>query len=450
MSFAHPMVKLKELLTPIEREELSKAGVIYRQIGVKLWGKGAYERDAVSGDETKYKKFNQIKSDDVVINKIWARHGSVCIIPKELEGCYVSAEFPIFVINKKKLSSRWLQIITQMKFFWSECDKYSSGTSGKNRIKPGMFLEIEIPLPTIEEQEKLVEVIDKYSDQLFVISDHREKTLKHYYHLKRSILHDAVQGKLVPQDPNDEPASVLLEKIKAEKEHLIKDKKIRKDKPLPEITVDEIPYELPQGWDWVRLGNVSFVTKLAGFEYTNDITPNLKSKGEVALIKGKNINNSKLNFNFEHYIDEELSIKLDRSSVTKKCLLTPFVGSIGNIAIIDPEKRYHLAANVAKIEPYNPNEELLLVKYLLFYFQSPLGNAELIKHSKSTAQINISMEAIRDSFIPIPSTNEQKRIIVKVDQLMGLCDELEKSVQQSKQDSEMLMKTILQRVFQQT
>ena len=74
--------------------------------------------------------------------------------------------------------------------------------------------------------------------------------------LKKSILQYAMQGKLVEQDPNDEPASVLLARIKAEKEQLIKDSKIKKEKPLPPITEDEIPFELPQGWEWVRLGNI--------------------------------------------------------------------------------------------------------------------------------------------------------------------------------------------------
>ena len=90
--------------------------------------------------------------------------------------------------------------------------------------------------------------------------------------LKKSILQYAMQGKLVAQDPNDEPASELLKRIKAEKEQLIKDGNIKKEKPLPQITADEIPYELPQGWEWVRLGNLSIINGGYAFksnEYKN-------------------------------------------------------------------------------------------------------------------------------------------------------------------------------------
>ncbi len=86
--------------------------------------------------------------------------------------------------------------------------------------------------------------------------------------LRKSILQYAVQGKLIPQDKNDEPASILLKRIKKEKEELIKQGKIKKEKPLPPITPDEVPYELPQGWEWVRLGEVCDVVKR---EKNNDI-----------------------------------------------------------------------------------------------------------------------------------------------------------------------------------
>ena len=157
--------------------------------------------------------------------------------------------------------------------------------------------------------------------------------------LKNSILQWAIQGKLVPQDPNDEPASVLLERIREEKARLVKEKKIKKDKnesiifrgddnshyeKFADGTVkcidDEIPFEIPAGWAWCKINNIAFVTKLAGFEYTKYIADNLQTTG-VPLFKGKNVQGGKIIYDFEAFIPESLSDDLERSQISKKCLL---------------------------------------------------------------------------------------------------------------------------------
>ena len=126
--------------------------------------------------------------------------------------------------------------------------------------------------------------------------------------LREMILQMAVQGKLVPQDPKDEPASVLLEKMRTEKERLIKEKKIRKIKPLPPITPDEIPYELPDGWVWEKIGELCFVTKLAGFEYTKYI--NLLDTSEVPVIRAQNVRMKRLDVTNLKFIDKKTSLAL--------------------------------------------------------------------------------------------------------------------------------------------
>jgi type I restriction enzyme S subunit len=140
-----PLVELHQLARPIERAETPEMGKIYRQIGVKWWGEGAYERERIDGGSTRYPKFFQVNSGDLVINKIWTRHGSVCIIPDELSGCYVSNEFPVFTLNAERVDIRWLHWLTKTRWLWEECAKRSQGTSGKNRIRPEEFLRIPVP-----------------------------------------------------------------------------------------------------------------------------------------------------------------------------------------------------------------------------------------------------------------------------------------------------------------
>ena len=288
------------------------------------------------------------------------------------------------------------------------------------------------PVPPLAEQKRIIErilCVEQYID-LYAISENAITSLDNSFPelLKKSILQEAVQGKLVPQDPNDEPASVLLERIRAEKQALVKAGKIKKDKNesvifrrdnshyekrgSEEVCIDEeLPFEIPRNWEWCYLGDVAFVTKLAGFEYTKYIAPNLTDTG-IPLFKGKNIQKGKLVFNFEGYIPEYISDELSRSQISKKCLLTPYVGTIGNIAIFDGSFKAHLGSNVGKIELINPVDRTYLSEeYVLNYLRSAAGYQQLTKHKKATAQESISIDAIRNVIIPIPPTNEQNRII---------------------------------------
>ena len=313
---------------------------------------------------------------------------------------------------------------------------------------PNLTLEIIsdcfIPLPPLAEQKRIVAKIKEllpYIEQ-YEKSETQLSALNETFPemLKKSILQEAVQGKLVPQDPSDEPAGVLLERIKAEKQRLIKDGKIKKDKhesviftrdKIPyEIAdgkerciADEVPFEIPESWCWCYIGNIAFVTKLAGFEYTKSIFPNLSSDG-VPLFKGKNVQNGKLVLNFESYIPESISDELYRSQISKKCLLTPYVGTIGNIAIFDGSFKAHLGSNVGKIELFNSNNYSILEEYVLFYLKSQYGYEQLTKHKKATAQESISIDNIRNVLIAIPPLAEQKRIAAKIEELMDIINKI--------------------------
>ncbi len=160
------MVRLSEIVTPVERGEILVVGTSYRQIGVKLWGEGAYEREQIDGGATKYAQLFQAKAGDIIVNKIWARNGSVAVVPASLARCYGSGEFPMFAPNRDRLDPRWMHWLTKTRGFWAQCDEKSRGTSGKNRIRPERFLEIAIPLPPIAEQQRIVARIEELSTQI--------------------------------------------------------------------------------------------------------------------------------------------------------------------------------------------------------------------------------------------------------------------------------------------
>ncbi len=262
--------------------------------------------------------------------------------------------------------------------------------------------------------------------------------------LRQSILQEAVQGKLVPQDPNDEPASVLLERIKEVKERLIKEGKIKKEKPLPPITEDEIPYELPKGWEWVRLGELcSYIQRGKSPKYSNI--------EEIPVISQKCIQWDGFDISKARFIDP---MSLD--SYTEERFIVPFdllwnstgLGTLGRINVYPKIELYNKVVADSHVTVIRPLKEFVCSKYLYLWFAGPIVQSEINnKSTGSTKQTELNITTVREYIVPLPPLNEQKRIVEKTDQLMTLCDEFEKNIEQSKKDSELLMQSILQEAF---
>lgn len=185
-------VAIGEICFPAERFTAPTAGVVYRQLGVRLWGEGAYEREKIDGAETKYGAFNRIESDDLVVNKIWARNGAVAVATAELAGTHVSTEFPVFVLDRVHIDPRWMRLITKWRGFWKACDDKAQGTSGKNRIKPGQFLSIEIPLPLLGEQQAIVARLDALAEKTREVEAHLAAVERDAEHLLALRFRDAI------------------------------------------------------------------------------------------------------------------------------------------------------------------------------------------------------------------------------------------------------------------
>lgn len=260
--------------------------------------------------------------------------------------------------------------------------------------------------------------------------------------LKRKILDLAIRGKLVEQRPEEGTSEDLYQQIQEEKQRIQKEGGIKKGKKLPPIS-SYYAKNFPSTWKVCYLDDIAFVTKLAGFEYTKYIANNLTEKG-IPLFKGKNIQKGKIDFTFESFIPESVSRSLKRSQIRKKCLLTPYVGTIGNIAIFNGEFKAHLGSNVGKIELYNaPNHVFVFEEFVFYYLKSSLGYQELIKFKKATAQESISIDAIRNVVIPIPPLAEQKRIVDKIDLLFSRISCIENGLLEIYRLSELTRKKIL-------
>ena len=156
-----PVAALGEVAKRVRRSEAPQPGTRYKQIGVRLWGHGAYQRESVDGSETKYPVFYRVQTDDIIVNKIWARNGSVAVVTADLDGSFGSAEFPIYEVDRTVLLPSWFAWFTKTPELWEQCESLSRGTSGQNRLQPERFLEVCLPLPPINEQRRIVAKLDR-------------------------------------------------------------------------------------------------------------------------------------------------------------------------------------------------------------------------------------------------------------------------------------------------
>lgn len=235
--------------------------------------------------------------------------------------------------------------------------------------------------------------------------------------LREKILDLAMRGKLVTQDPNNAPASILLEKIKAEKAELVKEGKIKKSKALPEITDEEKPFDIPDSWEWVRLGDVLDVR-----DGTHD-TPQYTSEG-VPLVTAKNLHNGKINFANIKYISEDDAAKInERSHVNQDDVLFAMIGTIGNPVLVKTKKKFAIK-NVALLKRVTSIDMDYVCKYILE------AKHLLMKNASGGNQKFLSLTKINKLPFPLPPLEEQSRIAAKIAQLFALLRKVESSTQQ--------------------
>ena len=333
----------------------------------------------------------------------------------------------INVVSPLFCLSKYLFAVMQSVYFTTSMKERAGGTATPI-INRGLWDSLCIPLPPLAEQKRIIAKIEEllpYIDRYSASYERLEQVNTEFPEdMKKSVLQYAIQGKLVEQRAEEGTGEELYRQIQAEKQRLIKTGKLKKTRALPTITGEEVPYDFPASWKVCYIDDIAFVTKLAGFEYTKYISDNLVPTG-IPLFKGKNVQNGKLVLSFESYIPESVSDELPRSQITKKCLLTPYVGTIGNIAVFDGSFKAHLGSNVGKIELLNSDTQtFILEEYVLWYLKSTYGYAELTKYKKATAQESISIDAIRNVVIAIPPLEEQRRIVAKLEEILPLCERL--------------------------
>jgi type I restriction enzyme S subunit len=344
------------------------------------------------------------------------------ITPKDQENLPVDLKFYHILFNELKD-----EIVRNTK----------AGTS-KEAIGLGSFGKYELPYFDIDTQ---VEIKNQFVNSENIKSNlttelYQQVTL--VKKLRQQFLQDAVQGKLVEQDLSDEPASVLLEKIKAEKERLIAEKAIKQGKLQEAEKQEELIFDIPRNWTWCTLDEIS-----KNITDGTHQTPTYTKDGRIFL-SAQNIKPFKFMPEDHKFVSEEAYKEIIKNRKTERgdILIARVGAGIGEAAVINQDIDFCFYVSLGLVQPL---KDFLNTEYLTLVINSPYGvkYAKGNISSKGGSAGNFNLGRIRSFLIPLPPLAEQNRIIQKVEELMMYCTDLEASIKQSESQNEKLLQQVL-------
>ena len=417
---------------------------------------------------SKYETIRLLCEGDVLWNSTGTGTiGRACLVPPLLDQQFLVADSHVTVVRPIGLWSVFLCRWIQSPSVQSQIEGVASGTTNQIELNTSTVISRPLPLPPLPEQHRIVTKVDELMalcDQLenqhINAAEAHEKLVTHLLGmltqsqstedfstnwqriaahfdmlfttetsidaLKQTLLQLAVMGKLVPQDPNDEPARELLKRIRAEKDKLIAKGKIKKDKPLPPISDEEKPFELPSGWEWASLDEISEVgtgaTPLRKKpEYFNPASISWLTSGETS---------NPYIFETEQYVSPLALKETNLTIYPKGTLIVAMYGqgkTRGQITELMIEATTNQAC--AAIRLINPDE--FHRKYVKLFFEKIYD--EIRELAAGGAQPNLNLNKVKKTTLPLPPLAEQHRIVTKIDELMALCDQLKSRITQASQ-----------------
>ena len=309
------------------------------------------------------------------------------------------------------------RIVAKVNELMSLCDQLEQETEASLAAHTTLVENLLATLTSSKDADELTENWQRIAEHFTTLFTTEESIDQ----LKQTVLQLAVMGKLVPQNPKDEPASVLLEKIAAEKAQLIKEKKIKKQKVLPPIGEDEKPFELPVGWEWARLG-------ATGFGSTGK-TPSTKNPdffvGDIPFIGPGQISPEGKLLPAEKHLSAD-GLKNSTEAVSGDLLMVCIGGSIGKAIIADKTIGFNQQINAMRVTEVNP-------QFLLFAVSTGFFVSQLLEKATGSATPIINRGKWEELIVPIAPSTEQDRIKEKVENLTAICNQLKTHLQQAQQ-----------------
>lgn len=435
-------VKLSKVLRQYRLEHIVQNDTDYKQVTISKHD-GVCFRGLKKGYQIGRKRQFLINLDAFPNTLMFVRQGvyegAIGIAPEEVNGCIATENMPMFSIVD--IDKAFLNYIIKSPYFKSELSKIPTTGSAQKSIHERQLLQIEIPYPSIDEQRRIVELLNQDELSINKLINGHNRQLDLLKKLRQQILQDAVQGKLVPQDPNDEPASKLLERIKAEKEELVREKKIKNEKPLPPIKPEELPFEIPENWVWCRLSDIGSITgggtpSMANPEFWNGDIPWISPKDMISdyvqdtemKVTQKGIENSTTKI-----IPKGSIIIVGRSGILKRKLPV----AINEIACTVNQDMKVIIPHLTRMNRY--------LQLMLFGLEK-IVLKDFVKFGMTVH--SLKYDEFADMPIPLPPITEQHRIVAKIEQLMTLCNELEQSLLQNQKYTQELLQVALKEALE--
>ncbi|EIN8567406.1 restriction endonuclease subunit S [Salmonella enterica subsp. enterica] len=349
-----------------------------------------------------------------------------------VESCQTGVAYP--AINDKQFfsgiiavppSSEQARITKKIKELMSLCDQLEQHSLTSLDAHQQLVETLLTTLTDSQNADELTENwarISEHFDTLFTTEPSIEA-------LKQTILQLAVMGKLVPQDPNDEPASELLKRIAQEKAQLVKDGKIKKQKPLPLISDKEKPFEVPEGWEWCKFGLISeFINGDRGSNYPNKneyVVHGIPWINTGHIEKNGTLSITDMNFITEKKFNELRSGKIQSGDLVY-CLRG---ATFGKTAFVKPYESGAIASSLMIIRPFIRE----MGEYIYNYLISPFGRSQIFRFDNGSAQPNLSANSVMLYAFACPPLQEQFRIHKKITELFHICDNLKLQTQSAQQ-----------------
>ena len=409
---------LKRSKIPINIEN----GKSYKRVTIRTKHQGVSLRDEENGNKIGTKKQFVLKEGQFVLSKIDARYGAFGIAPAETGGAIITGNFWAYDVDKSVMNIDWLNQYTNSPVFYDLCERASSGITHRKYLNESFFLNHELMIPDIDEQDTHVEFIQSRKELFGNLDYSQSHQLTLLKKLRQQILQDAVQGKLAEQDPDDEPASVLLEKIKEEKQRLISEGKIKKRKPLPPITDEEIPFDIPDSLSWFRLGEVCFIEK-------GNIGITKAIKGEFPLVV---LSKERLQHN---------DYQFDCKGVIVALISSTGHGHASMKRIHYQEGKFSVGSILCCIYPISEN---LVNEKFLFHYLDAYKQYFFVNKMKGAANVSLKISSIAETPIPIVPLKLQDKFA----SLMSICEKLEQSIRQNQKHTQELLQVALKEALE--
>ena len=357
----------------------------------------------------------RLKKNDILFARTGGTVGKSFLV-NEIPEEAIYAGYLIRTSYSTKLYPKYMKYFMGTKLYWNQLHNGTIATAQPN-CNGQTLSKMMLPLPPYEEQKRIANKIDEllpYVDRYATAYEKLEKfNVKFPEDMKKSILQYAIQGKLVERRPEEGTAEELYQQIQEEKQKLIKEGKIKKEKPLAEITEDEIPFDIPESWKWCRLSQIVDVR-----DGTHD-SPKYVPEG-IPLVTSKNLSEGTIDYGNVKYITQTDADKInERSAVDDDDILFAMIGSIGNPVLVKKDREFCIK-NMALFKKYENTKIDMNYLYWFFYYAQYALKAE----ASGGVQSFISLTRFRGYLIPLPPYEEQKRIANKIDELLPYCDQL--------------------------